>query len=301
MTWTNCVSGRSRVVPWTRLPDSPRRAMGGGPRPARPDRRTYLRQQNGQLWGRPPDGVAAKFLLTGIGRCGLCGGGLEVRSRSNGRGKRRSHYYGCSVYHRRGKSVCSNRAEIPMASADAAVVSALLDDLLTAERLAEVADRAVALAGAEHEAAPDLRAGIERQLGECEAALGRLTAAVAAGGDVPALVEAIKAQETQRQRLEARLDTLAAPAPAFDLRSEERLREAVEEWREVLGRQVPLARQVLAKLLEEKVSFVPEDRKGRRGFRFRAAGTVERLVAGAVPGLVRAVVAPTGFEPVFPP
>ena len=183
----------------------------------------------------------------------------------------------------------------------AAVVAALLDDLLTPERLAEVADRAVALARSEHEAAPDLRAGIERQLGECEAALQRLTAAVAAGGDIPALVAAIQGQETQRARLEARLATLAAPAPAFDPRAEEALRQAVEEWREILGRQVPLARQVLTKLLNEKISFTPEDQRGRRGFRFQAAGTVERLVAGAVPGLVRGVVAPTGFEPVFPP
>lgn len=75
-------------------------------------RETYLRSQNGQLWGRPLSGVASKYLLTGIGRCAHCGAGLEVRSRSHGR--RRIYFYSCSSYYRGGKAVCPNRYEIPM-------------------------------------------------------------------------------------------------------------------------------------------------------------------------------------------
>ena len=36
--------------------------------------RTYLRGTNGQLWGRPMTGLASKYLLTGLSRCGCCGG-----------------------------------------------------------------------------------------------------------------------------------------------------------------------------------------------------------------------------------
>ena len=80
----------------------------------------------------------------------------------------------------------------------------------------------------------------------------------------------------------------------FDARMERKLRNAVEEWRAILGRQVPLARQIVNKLLAEKITFTPEDRDGRRGIRFEATGTVEKLVEGIVPGRLPAVVSPTG-------
>lgn len=60
-------------------------------------------------------------------------------------------------------------------------------------------------------------------------------------------------------------------------------------------------RLIIGKLLAEKLTFGPEERDGRRGFRFTGTGTVEKLIAGAVPASFLAVVPPTGFEPVLPP
>ena len=261
-------------------------------------RETYVRSQKGQLWGRPPSGIAGKYLLTGIARCGHCGAGLEVRSRDHG--KKRAYFYSCSSYYRRGKTICPNKIEIPMLEADVAVIEGLLSEILTPERLARVAARALELAKSEHDA-PDIRTGIERQLSESLTALDRLTAAVAAGGDVPALVEALKVQDGRRRDLERRLEILNTPTVRFDAELERRLCKAVEEWREVLGRQIPQARQIVGKLLAEKLTFAPEDRDGQPGFRFRAAGTVEKLISGAVPGCLQEVVSPAGFEPASPP
>ena len=140
-------------------------------------RQTYLRTQGGRLWGRPPSGLASRYLLTGIARCGICGGGLEVRSRSHGR--RRAFYYSCSSFYRRGPEVCPNRYEIPMRAADAAVIEALLNDLLTSDRLATVVKRLLTRAAAARDTPNTTRADVERQLAVVEAALGRLTAAVA--------------------------------------------------------------------------------------------------------------------------
>ena len=263
-------------------------------------RQTYLRTQGWRLWGRPPSRLARRYLLTGIARCGICGGGLEVRSRKQGR--RRAFFYSCSSFYRRGPQVCPNRYEIPMDTADAAVIETLLDELLTPERLAGVMERLLARAKAV-QASPDAaRAAVERQLADVESALSRLTAAVAAGGDVPALVEAIKVQDSQRRGLQRRLDALTQPPVTFDGALERRLRAAVREWRDVLGRQIAQARQIVTKLLANRLTFTPESQNGRCGFRFQATGTVEKLVAGLVPGQVSAlqtVASPTGFEPVF--
>lgn len=56
------------------------------------------------------------------------------------------------------------------------------------------------------------------------------------------------------------------------------------EWREALGREVVRARQVVTKLLASRLTFTPESRDGRDGFRFMATGNVAKLIAGVVPG-----------------
>ena len=261
-------------------------------------RQTYLRTQGGRLWGRPLSGLASKYLLTGLACCGVCGGGLEVRSRQHGR--RREFFYSCSSFYRRGPEICPNRYEIPMRTADAVVTEALLEELLTPERMAALTDRLFARAK-ENQAIPaDVVAAAERQLADVEAALTRLTTAVAAGGDVPALVEAIKAHEGQRVALERRLEALRRPPVTFDAALERRLQTAVAEWRNVLGRHVAQARQIVVKLLEGRLTFEPETRDGRRGFRFHAVGTVAKLVTGVVPGelsTLQTVASPTGFDP----
>ena len=251
------------------------------------------------FWGRPPSGLAGKYLLTGLARCGVCGGGLEVRSRSHGR--RRPFFYSCSSFYRRGPEVCPNRYEIPMRPADVAVTEALLEELLTPDRLAVVLQQLLARARDEQDMPDTSRVDVKRQLAEVEKALDRLTAAVAAGGDVPALVEAIETQDARRQTLEQRLEALQRAPVTFDHRLERRLRKAVEEWRAVLGRQVGQARQIVAKLLADRLTFTPENQNGRLGFRFQATGTVAKLVAGVIPDEVstlQTVASPTGFEPV---
>jgi hypothetical protein len=37
------------------------------------------------LWGKPKDGTASKYLLTGLSRCGCCGGSFEPEPRWHGK------------------------------------------------------------------------------------------------------------------------------------------------------------------------------------------------------------------------
>jgi site-specific DNA recombinase len=78
-------------------------------------RRVYLAGTEGDLWGRPPSGTVSKYLLTGIGRCGVCGGGLTVRSGKRSAGQR-WHRYVCATHHYRGVAMCANGLELPTRS-----------------------------------------------------------------------------------------------------------------------------------------------------------------------------------------
>jgi|SRR5438094_5115121 len=48
----------------------------------------------------------------------------------------------------------------------------------------------------------------------------------------------------------------------------------------LLGRQVPQARQMLRKLLADKIDIEPVGSGRQRGFKFRGALTVDRLISG---------------------
>jgi hypothetical protein len=62
-------------------------------------------------------------------------------------------------------------------------------------------------------------------------------------------------------------------------------REKATEWRSLLRRYTPQARQILAKVLRDKLRFMPETRRGCKGHRFLGEGTLTTLLTGLVPEL----------------
>ncbi len=91
-------------------------------------RAAYVRNNDGTLWGRPPAGVAAKYLLTGMAVCGLCGGALNAHSTAHGTGRR--FRYRCLTNWQRGSAVCPNTAKIRVEDADRAVLDKIKRDVL---------------------------------------------------------------------------------------------------------------------------------------------------------------------------
>jgi hypothetical protein len=78
-----------------------------------------------------------------------------------------------------------------------------------------------------------------------------LTSAIVAGGDAPTLVAAIRQRETDlatSRRELASLEQLTKAAKLDPEALERDLRAKLEEWRELLRRHIPQARQVLRKL-----------------------------------------------------
>ncbi|MGB7220742.1 MAG: recombinase family protein, partial [Vicinamibacterales bacterium] len=106
-------------------------------------RAIYFHTNKGQAFGRPALGTPSKYLLTTLALCGCCGGPLKVRSRSHGHD--RKHFYGCSRYHERGRTVCPNSADAPMIDANDIVIEALLDDIIDPTIVRDAIDEALRL------------------------------------------------------------------------------------------------------------------------------------------------------------
>jgi site-specific DNA recombinase len=262
-------------------------------------RGVYLAGTQGNLWGRPTSGTASKYLLTGIGRCGVCGGGLTVRSRIQG--GRRVHRYVCATYHYRGKAICANGLELRGDVVEPATLAAIEADILRPS----VMERAVQLAldALEADRPDDRRSALKRELTRTEAELGRLAAAVAEGGSFATLVDAMRARETQADRLrnEIRaLDLQLGGRPADRKAIEARLREYLADWRGLLRRCVSEARQILEALLADRLVFTPAtDADGTPCYRVQGRFALGRILSGVIRS--QGGTSPEGFEPSFQP
>lgn len=256
-------------------------------------REKYLRGTDGKLWGRPRD-LESKYLLSGLARCGCCGGGLIVRSRHHGR--HRAFFYACGSYHQRGATVCTNSTQIPIGPVDAEVLDRLRG-LLSPDILAEAVSRAVETLQAP---APDQSRGAREELAAIEAELANLAGAVAAGAPVASLVEALRTRQARAEAL--RKEIRRTQAPTIALPSPDALRASLEaraeEWRILLAGQVAQARQILRKVLTGPVVCTPATRDAAAGWAISGAAALDRVISGGK-GLPRFLASPTGFEPVF--
>jgi hypothetical protein len=208
-------------------------------------------------------GGGIKYLLSRLARCGVCGSGFAMRSRSHG--ATRNYRYGCVCNWNRGRRACANNREVPLTTADATVIGALEADLLRPAVIDAAIERVIAAC----ETADDVterRRALDREIARLDRELENLVAAVAVGGDAPRLMAGMRDRETRKVEAEAERDGLAH-APASVLNATEirrRLRAKVADCRALLAGDVAGARRLLELLLDGFIVFTPA--KNRSGF-----------------------------------
>jgi DNA invertase Pin-like site-specific DNA recombinase len=228
--------------------------------------------------GRPP-GSGAKYLLAGLLRCAECNGGIEARSRKQG--AKRVFFYGCSSFQRKGSHICSNGLTAPMQATDVAVLDALKDQLLAPAIIEEAVSRALVELTAPR---GNESSSVEQRLDKLKAEAAKLAEAVAVGGNIPALLDALKAKETERQRLEERLAALQTPADSRDIEGiRESLLHAAREWHRTLTRHPAQARTMVQTLLDGRLLMRPKQDEDGVYYEFSGVGTLLPIVSGIVP------------------
>jgi site-specific DNA recombinase len=258
----------------------------------RTSRHAYLRHTDGKLWGRPCNGIDSKYLLTGMSCCDLCGGALTVRH-----SKKRGDVYSCLTYQQRGLAICANNTSVPRTAVDAAVLGTVETTVLRPDVIRAVVEAALTQLRPTADA-PATRERVQRDLAAVGRELHHLGAAIATTGALPSLVAQVQTRESQRERLQHELAELDQVAQIADLdlaRLEREVHRVLDDWRGLLTKHVAQARQILGKLIDGRLRFRPEG----RGFIFEGTGRLEPILSGTI--LPKAVVAPTGFEPVFQP
>lgn len=284
--WLRVPAPHLQIVPDT-LWDAVHERLAG-------ERRRYLRLNNGKLLGRAPGTATAKYLLSGMLTCGLCGSSLEGRTRSHGR--LRVPFYGCAANRRKGGTVCTNNLEIPMADADAQVLATVEKVMLDPSVLEEIVMRAMAQLTMSAATDSSNREALARDLAALDAELATLADALAAGGATLATVlSAIKSREERRADLQR---TLAGVSRQEGLTADMRqlrakLEERVKDWRGLPRKHAEQGQQLLRRLIVGRLALIPERDEEGRYYRFTGQGTYSRLLAGLVPHMVASPRRPT--------
>lgn len=223
----------------------------------------------------------SKYLLSGLARCGCCGGSFAATSRAHGTGanRRRVHFYSCLAHHQRGNAICGNGQHIRMEIADQAVLGAISENVLRPE----IVDAVVAgvFEALRQPAAADTSA---TELATLDREIERLTDAIAGGGDMPSLLAALRARQRRRDDLMLAQRAITVTKVADRRVVEQTIRERLTDWRGLLTRNVQDGRGLLKQLLKDPIRFVPE----RDAYRLEGEAFLG-LLAGGV-GL------PTSFE-----
>ncbi len=260
-------------------------------------RAIYLRGTGGRLQSKPANGMASKYLLTGLATCGVCGGSFGPRLAA---GRSRRQVYRCLVNHTRGAAVCANALQVPVLAADTAVLTLVEAAVLRPDVAAAAVEEA--LHRLRPESAGTERTRLQTALRQIEGQLANLTAAVAAGGSETAtLVQAVKDRERERARLTRAwgdLETLERLTTLEPAALERRLSEKLTDWRGLLGRHPQQARQILTKVLAGRLTFTPrlDPVSGANAYSFTGEGRLEAILSGVI-DLPTTLVTPAGFEP----
>lgn len=206
-------------------------------------------------------GKAPRHLLTGLSRCGLCGGPIHV---ANGRVSYESvPTYGCGWHRDRGQHVCPNGLRRPVAEVDAAVAGWIQGNVLREEVVLDVlAQLRVELAERAARVDDELPA-IEGEVRRLRAEIERLAEAIATSATKPAaLVKALDQREERLQALEARARAARAAPSALDLevrRLERSARTRLAAMREIFDRTPTEARAVIEALVAGPLRFEPTE------------------------------------------
>jgi hypothetical protein len=244
-------------------------------------------------------GTTGKYLLTGLARCGCCGGSMLVKSRSHGR--KRAFRYGCSSYHLRGAAICANKMEGLLEEADELALDMIERDVLDPYVIEGAVSRALKLLDTMRDGG-SRRADLAFELETLEAELQRLTAAIAAGANLNALLAAMRERESRCIRLRreiARLDETTRAVQTDRKEIEAQLRARLDDWRGLLRQETLWSRQIITKLLDGKITFTPTtDKSGNPAYEMQAKLALGRFFSGIL--CPKGGTSPAGFEPALP-
>jgi hypothetical protein len=197
------------------------------------------------------------------------------------------------------KAICANPVALRQDILDRKILGAIAE-VLQPEILERAVEKALAKLSYARLHHASRRAQVERELQDAQRKLDRLVDALADSSipadEIKGRLGAEKARKTALQAELTKLEQLAGIAGLDIQHLKHTLRERVSDVIGLLGNHTAQARQMLRKLLTDKIELEPVGRGRERGYRFRGALCIERLIGGEALQTSLSMVAPTGRD-----
>jgi DNA invertase Pin-like site-specific DNA recombinase len=233
-----------------------------------------------------------RYLLSGIGRCGACGGPMTV---INGRVSYEVTKVYCCGYHRE-RGVCSNSLRRPVETVDATVIGWLMreviDERFVLLAIKELRRRFATRAREAKTEAP----GLERETAKLRREVARLVTAIAMTEDKPEpMVTAIAERQKRLTSVEAELrnarETPTMIGKELD-RVEAEARKRLEQFERFLSDKGEAGRRVVAAAFVGPIKMTAVDLPEGRRFKLEGEARIGKLLA--MEGEVSNVASPAG-------
>lgn len=232
--------------------------------------------------GRPPGtGTARSPLVSGLLRCGQCGGSMSVVGGTTKRGVTYSQF-GCSAHHNRGASICANALTLSERKITGALLGALSDTLSTPDavkRFVDQAQRRIArLAKTD-----STDTAVERRVRESERRLAHLTETLAKLGWSDAIAAKLKEEEAQLARLKIERAKAGKPAGSRPIPDAAVIADDFNHLHGILKTDAVRGRELLARFVSPLV-MTPEGEGPNRSYRATGAFDLSFFLGAAAEG-----------------
>lgn len=229
-------------------------------------------------WGGPN----TRYALSGLAKCGTCGGSIGVANTKISGGARVKAYL-CYFHYQRGKVVCPVSVRQPIYEVENALCDFLQREVLTPATISDLMSKVRAEVERQTSGAKADKTGLERELARLRAEQKNLIKVAAAGGeDVAELVADMRVRGDRMRRLEVDLAAAArTPDMASDLlqKVEKAVRAKLHALGTALAKERSAARDAFQALFPDGLVFRPVQAGRRRVF--EVCGT-PRLGGGAI-------------------
>ena len=242
----------------------------------------------------PKGGRPTRYLLSGLTRCGNCGGPLTVANHRIG--TETVKVYTCAYHRERGNSVCDSTVRRPVSGVNSAVVEWIKDNVFHEELIVETL-KVIHRRLRERSAATTTDVPtIEEEARELRVEIDRLVSAIATTAQPPEpLVTAIGQRQTRLGALEAHIRASNAAPEAISLelrRMESEAKKRLLDLRGALERNPAEARAVLEGIFDGKLVAHPIDTPDGRRFQVEGTASVGKMLISEFSNSA----SPTGFE-----
>ena len=245
-------------------------------------REVYISSNNGNPQGRPATGLISKYLLSGIGKCDICGGSMTVQSGSYGSpGNRwRVPLYHCSYHYKRGNNICSNKILQKVEIIDDQFLSEIEKTILTADNISYLYRKAI------EEITKKLKEKIQnkrnplkelqKEREHVKKELKNFENLIAKGQANDTILEWIDKRNQRLKSIEREIRELELLPEIYQLdlkRIDKELPKLVEgkieDFKGLIKRNIPTARQAIKRLIDDRVLFMPDYSQGKPSYRLK--------------------------------